>query len=472
MKFLSIAGALLLCIQLSATTPLKIHADQSTFLYGTKATSVSGEHDEHKGRFLSWKENAQLVWDVEIPSGEKYEIWLTINVRKAGKATELELETGNGSFRISLEPTSGPYPGPLNFEKIKLVDLINLGKGKQKITLTTRGTSAEEILFDFRSLELVPLSAKKEIKAEYKRALASRASNDWMVEAGYGLMFHWTSQSVQPDGSTKPYKEAVNEFDVERFVDMVKQTGAGYVYLTIGHAESYCPAPIKSWEKVHPGQTTERDLIEEIAVALEKENIRLLLYINGPLGFNLNVRESTTGEEKQAFVSNFKAILTEMGNRYGDKVAAYWFDSFYQIFEEFPQMPFEEFNKAAKTGYKDRLICLNSWIYPPVTPWQDFWAGEVGGPVAPPGKDGYMKNGPVLDLPYHALLIMEPYWVQKNAEMPEPRFTPEKLSEYIATCNRNKGTVCINLGIYQDGTVGEKALQVMREVKNQIRIGK
>ena len=83
-----------------------------------------------------------------------------------------------------------------------------------------------------------------------------------------------------------------------------------------------------------------------------------------------------------------------------------------------------------------------------------------------------MKDGPVRDLPYQALLIMEPYWVQQKAEMPEPRFSLEELSGYIMDCMKNNGAVTVNLGIYQDGTVGEKALQVMREVKNQIRKGR
>ena len=197
--------------------------------------------------------------------------------------------------------------------------------------------------------------------------------------------------------------------------------------------------------------------------------IRFLCYINGPLGFNLNVRDNSPTEiEKQEFVSNFKSILSEMGDRYKHKIAGYWFDSWYQIFEEFPEVPFEEFHSATKTGNKNRIICLNSWIYPPVTPWQEYWAGEVGGPIGLP-VNGYLKDGPVTDLPYQALLIMEPYWVQQKAEMPEPRFTPDKLSGYIKDCMKNKGAVTVNLGIYQDGTVGEKALQVMREVKNQIR---
>ncbi|MDC0325146.1 hypothetical protein OAM01_00140 [bacterium] len=119
-------------------------------------------------------------------------------------------------------------------------------------------------------------------------------------------------------------------------------------------------------------------------------------------------------------------------------------------------------------GNKDRIYCLNSWLYPSVSPWQDYWAGEVINPLDIP-VNGYAKDGPVTDLPYHALMIMEPYWVQKNAKMPDPKFTSDALSQYIADCMKNNGNVTINLGIYQDGTVGAKALQIMKEVKSKIR---
>jgi hypothetical protein len=361
--------------------------------------------------------------------------------------------------------------GGKSFQRTLLSPGIDLKEGVQRVAFFTKDVSREDPLLELACLELLPLSSKAHITAEYARAVASRASADWLHEAGYGLMFHWTSESVQPDGSVKPYAEAVAAFDVERFADMVEAIGAGYVMFTIGHAESYCPAPIESWEQCHPGKTTERDLIREIADALEARNVRLICYINGPLCFKLDVRGNPSDRDREGFVDNFQSILTEMGNRYQHKVAGYWFDSWYQIREEFPDVPFEDFFNATKTGNPNRIICLNSWIYPPVTPWQDYWAGEVCAPVALP-VDGYMPSGPVTDLPYQALLIMEPYWVQKDAEMPDPRFTSDELAAYIVNCRKNKGAVTINLGIYQDGTVGEKALQVMREVKQKVGVPK
>ncbi|MDC0325131.1 alpha-L-fucosidase [bacterium] len=448
---------------------MHLNSDRGTLLYGTKASSESGDISFQNGRFLSWKGNAALSWEVAVHGDEQFDLYMIANVRKDGNGNRINLGWGEkDTYHYELQKTSGPYPRGKNFERIKIASNLAFAKGNRTITLSTEGVSSENVLFDFRSLELLPVSAKFAIRVENERAVDSRANVNWMVNAGYGVMFHWTSQSVQADGSLRSFEDAVNAFDVDRFARMVEKTGAGYVMFTIGHAESFCPAPIKSWEACHPGQTTQRDLIDDIAEALMERGIPLICYINGPLGFVFDTKKKPSAAEKKTFVNNFKSILQEMGNRYKSKIAGYWFDSWYQIFEAYPNVPFEEFFQATKIGNKDRIICLNSWIYPAVTPWQDYWAGEVASPIEIP-KNGYMQAGPVPDLPYQALLIMEPYWVQKKAEMPEPRFDSMRLSKYIRDCMENGGAVTINLGIYQDGTVGEKALQVMNEVKRHIR---
>src|SRR5207253_3158726 len=109
-----------------------------------------------------------------------------------------------------------------------------------------------------------------------------RASTDWFVKAGYGAMFHWTDFSQPRYGTKKSYPEAVNAFDVNKFASLIDHIGAAYVLLTLNHAHPHCAAPIASWEAIHPGWTTRRDLIGEIAGALEKRGIGFLLYINSP----------------------------------------------------------------------------------------------------------------------------------------------------------------------------------------------
>ncbi len=162
-------------------------------------------------------------------------------------------------------------------------------------------------------------------------------------------------------------------------------------------------------------------------------------------------------------------VVTEFGEHYKEKVAGYWFDCCYQAKEKYPGFSFREFFKTCKAGNPDRIVALNSWIYPNVSEWQEYWAGETANPVGLPLKGTTQENGPGAGLRYHALLIMEPYWVQQKVEMPRPQFTAQKLGDYIAQCKANGGAVTINLGIYQDGTVDPHAVDVLKEVRKRIR---
>jgi len=474
--FFSILMMLISCspseIQVNFSSPLSVYLHNNQIAKSLSDTTLMIERGNTK-----WKGNASLSWEVEIPEKDDYEVFLIASVGEAGDGTKITMEAAKEKSDFSISQTSGPFPGgenftvpeALNFERVKLSGSIPLEAGKQIITVSTSGIEKEEVLFHFRSLELLPVSKKEVIAEEEARAESARASVDWLVETGYGLMFHWTSGTPQPDGSHKTFEDAVNDFDVEKFANMVEETGAGYVIFPIGHAESYCPAPLESWERIHPGQTTRRDLIEEMANALNEKGIRLICYINGPLGFGYPRYGGATPETRQAFVANFTDILTELGLRYKDKIAGYWFDTMIAIFKDFPQIPFKDFFYAAKLGNKDRIICHNAWIWPDVSPWQDYWPGEVQHPIAPP-ENGFMKNGPSPNLPYQVLLTMEKHsWGARKSGIKDPKFTSEELSSYIKACMENGGAVTINMCIYQDGTVGEKALQVMRGVKESIR---
>ena len=142
--------------------------------------------------------------------------------------------------------------------------------------------------------------------------------------------------------------------------------------------------------------------------------------------------------------------------------------------EAYPHPDFREFFAAAKTGYSDRLVAYNRWIFPTVTPWQDYWAGEVDSPDEFP-------TGQLIDyeagrgLQFHSLVAMEDDWVftAEGLEYGEsyyaPRYTADELVEYITEVSAVNGVVTINLAIHQDGTLPESSLQIMREVAEMIR---
>lgn len=457
--FTSISSFMANAQQPGSLIPVKANA--VSYLYGTRALKIDGKAARQNGDFIRFTGQASIEWNIQVAAAGVYEVRLCHGVKSATDDKRISVTSGNSSINYKLMPTQGVW-GAGSFERILLKGTLKLKAGNQQITLTTSEIIAEGPVMDFRCVELIPLAAKSSIKANEREALRSRANSDWLAKAGYGLMFHWTSQSVNKDGTQKSYTEAVEDFDLKPFVEMVKSTGAGYVLFTIGHAEPYCPAPIKSWEKYHPEHTTKRDLIAEMADALNAESIKLMCYF--PTHVVAKYKKVTENE----FSEINKEVITEFGQRYGKKVSGYWFDGWYQCFEEYPNVSFPDFFKACKAGNPDRIIALNSWIYPAVTEWQEFWAGETASPVEFP-KNGTLERGPGKGLQYQALLIMEPYWVQQKAEIPDPRFTVDELSKYIEGCMQQRGAVTINIGIYQDGTIGKKALEVMQGVKTRIR---
>jgi alpha-L-fucosidase len=450
-----------------AVNVIPIKTNASTYLYGSKAVRKNGDLTPLSGENTLWKGNSELSWIIDVPQSDKIDLFLNAAVPENIGNIKIVIHTSEKSFEFLLHPTKGPehISGPDNVQRIKVATAIPLQTGCQEISLHSVDVEVHKVIAYFRSLELVPDSAARSLEDEYKRILSSRASYKWISKAGYGLMFHWTSESVNPNGSCKPYADAVKEFNVKKFADMVEETGAGYIIFTIGHAEPFCPAPLKSWEKYHPGKTTERDLIKEIANALGAKKIKLMCYVPSHVVAKYNKVDDMD------FMKIHLEILQEMGERYGDKIAGYWFDDWYRCFEQHPNVSFEAFFKATKVGNPDRIIALNSYIYPPVTLWQEYWAGEVTYPVAPP-VNGFMNDGPAPNLRYHALLIMEPYWVQTKPEVSDPKWNAEEFSKYIRDCMAEGGAVTINMGIYQDGTVGKKALQVMKRVRNNIRNAK
>ena len=278
-------------------------------------------------------------------------------------------------------------------------------------------------------------------------------------------MFHWHSFSQPRYGPQKSYAEAVRDFDVEAFADMVNQTGAGYVLFTLNHSHSHCPAPIASWEKVYPGWTTQRDLVADLADALDKRGIKLMLYIAS------HILGKLTKVSQEELVDIHSKVLTEIGLRYGKKVSGFWLDGWEDVIPpKYPNVPYERIFEASKAGNPDRLIGFNHWFYPDLTPWQDYWAGEITS-IQKPAPGRYIEYAAGEGLQFQTLLMLEDNWGHRtpNTEIGQPRCTEEQLIRYVKACMENQGVVTINLGIYQDGGIGEKSLRMMQALKRAIR---
>jgi Alpha-L-fucosidase len=435
-----------------------------------------------------------ITWDMTVPESGSYQVAICYSSTVPG--SRLEIQSGNDTIHYGVHVTegfflpdlNGPASNPggpgegsfwtergfFNFERVLLSGDLLLTRGVNVVKLQLFGSKGGEI-FRLRSLELMPVSQRETILASQKLARRRRANTDWFVKAGYGVWFHFLDLTVPRRGPRKSYPEAVNDLDVEALASLVEETGAGYVIFTVNHGDPTCPAPIRSWEEVHPGWTTRRDLIGDLAKALNKRDIRLLLYMNCPGLGNLvqlpgtAIDSPTISEEK--YTEILITVFTEFGYRYRQRVAGYWLDSWFQTDESYPNLPFDKLFCAIKAGYPDRLIAYNYWAFPVETEWQDFWAGELTELPLRRFRTRYIQRGAGKGLQAHSAIKLDAPWfhITPDTDMEQPLYTAEQLVEYVKTCMEDQSVVSIGVGIFQDGTIGRKSLPILRQLRRAIR---
>jgi hypothetical protein len=329
-------------------------------------------------------------------------------------------------------------------------------------------------------LELYSLEvAAAPLKARLREsAQLIRADTTWMRAAQYGLQFHWTSDSQPRHGPKKPYAEAVRDFPVEAFARTVHGTGAGYVILTTSHREYYFPAPIRSIDRVMPGRTTQRDLVRDWIDALARYGIRLMLYYHvghdhykEPDGWWARTRFDPRHPEP--FLDHWCAIVSEVGQRYGQGLAGWFFDDgcvYYPLNPDFRQLTL-----AAKTGNPARLVCYNPWIWPRFTDFQEYFCGEGYDFLnvrqhLPADGTGIFTGGPHGGLQAHTNFILEENWWHGAPETPiaAPRLDRGTFVREMVNAIACGIAPSLNLEIYQDGTVSEQSQEYLYAVKRAV----
>ncbi|HXM93122.1 MAG TPA: alpha-L-fucosidase, partial [Candidatus Dormibacteraeota bacterium] len=266
--------------------PLVRGLTQDTRLYGSTAVEIGGKAKLDGLKIsVDCSDSSSMKWNVTVPEEGEFDLLLSCAVSVPG--FKLEIRSASSSVKVELKVTEGVYQQTeggwfFNFERVRLDGKLHLTRGVNPVNVQVSGPEQSGVV-RFRCLEILPVSGSAAIIPSEESVRAHRANTDWFVKAGYGVMFHWTDFTQPREGEKKPYKDAVDAFDVNAFANMVEEMRAGYVVFTLNHAHPHCAAPIQSWEAIHPGWTTRRDLIGDLADALEARGIRFLLYINSPV---------------------------------------------------------------------------------------------------------------------------------------------------------------------------------------------
>ena len=482
-----VSGRIDLCIVVLLLAPLVManaEAQQGevsrvdvTVLWGGEAElhgniKYSGSDETQGLKPYLWSEgwtslDDYLAWKVIVPEAGDYKVAITYSCLGAG-GSQYEIDAGDSKVTGTVHETTGWLPSwgedYTSFEEEQLNGTLHLPEGP--VTIKLRAVKKPETgeVMRLYTVELTPLAAMDTIAAASERARKMRANTDWFVDAKYGVTFHWNVGTKPRCGPQKPYCDAVRDFDVNAFGEMVEETGAGYVIFTMPGHHSWFPAPIKTIEKIMPGRTCQRDLIGDLADALNKRDIKLMLYYPGGRSKGaFGEASGYTKKDKTQYHNNFCDILSEIGRRYGNKVAGYWFD-----FCPFNvSHHFERLYKATKTGNPDRTIAWNSWVQRKPSDFQEYWAGEMATLGVVPEANHFK------DLQPHAWIIVDNDggWGhgKLDTDIGLPLQTNQQLIDYVKACVAKHVVVSMNVGIYQDGTISPATSKQLRALREAIK---
>ena len=417
------------------------------------------------GKFylVGWNRADQHAgWTLKVDEAGDYEAEVLVR-RVSGAAPVVRLEAAGTNLTGRIRADEAGW------HRAVLDGKIALPAGEVNVTLRFEPSAAgQEFGVEVHAIELARAGVRDELR---RRAVAQRADTGWFQRARYGIMVHWTSESMPRNGERKPYAEAVDAFNVEAFAEQMAQTGAGFVVFTTSHAEQMFPAPLAALDAVLPGRTTRRDLVADLAAALERRGLRLMLYHH--LGSSRDPEWlSASGfwdTDTSRFFAHWRAIIGEVGTRYGDRLAGWWFDDGSVTFYAHGA-PWEELTRAARAGNPNRLIGFNPWELNSPTMFQDLYLGE--GKHEPAGcglrlrrgGDGRYPDGPHEGLQGSACLVAGGTWVhtRRDAEPAAVDGTPEALAGRIRGFMEHRNVPIFNLEITQDGVISPQAIDTFR----------
>ena len=204
--------------------------------------------------------NDSLVWQVDVEESGEYQV--TLN--------------GHGPLTLCCGDSRLTF-FPRDDNRYPAIGSLRLPKGRTAITAASSGGKAAASVWAIETA--TPAVAREQTKS----ARELRANGTWMLAAKYGFFFHWTSDTPPAPGRPdRSYQERVDAFDVAAFAETMKEMGAGWVVLTTSHGSYYVPFPSTAIDAVKPGRTCRRDLVANLARALGRYGIRLLLYYHQP----------------------------------------------------------------------------------------------------------------------------------------------------------------------------------------------
>jgi len=288
----------------------------------------------------------------------------------------------------------------------------------------------------------------------------------WMQTARWGVMTHylsdWKARDYHLTMNVDEWNKMVDGFDVENMAKQLQTAGAKWYQISIGQNSGYYLSPNSAYDRItgiQPSKCSRRDLVADLADALQKRGIRLMVYLpsgapGGDHAADAALEWQNGPHPNKEFQRKWEQIIREWSTRWGKKVSGWWFDGCYfpNSMYRSPEAPnFASFAAAARAGNPDSIVAFNPGVVYRVislTPYEDFTAGEIDKPdlvTVRRAADGKMDGTQI-----HMLSFLGETWGRGT-----PRFTTDQVIQYTKKLIDMHGGVTWDVPVELNGTISQ-----------------
>jgi hypothetical protein len=204
-----------------------------------------------------------------------------------------------------------------------------------------------------------------------------------------------------------------------------------------------------------------RDIPMELYEALKPYGIKMFLYIPfypPQTLWNTVFETDSTGYPTVAAQEKWYNVLEEWGNRYGVKLAGWWFDGAGGL-----DIDFERANIATHAGNPDRVVSYNPGLWYDAfvskTPLEDYSAGEASFLNIIPSSD---KVGGVQLFSY---AFLPKWWGAQSL----PDYEAKELINYTNTFLKSGGSLMLNVLTDLDGNIQPNYIKLLAKVRDAVK---
>ena len=328
---------------------------------------------------------------------------------------------------------------------------------------------------------------------------------DWLKEAKWGVFHHFLADTAvyrafmpdevwndlratvgRPDFvfklradfgmslTVRDWNKYVDNFDVAALAKQLEELNAGYYFITIGQNSGFYCSPSRTYDEIvgiNPSKCSERDLISDLHKALTPKGIKLMVYLpSGAPHYDEAAKEALEWQKgdfrNSEFQVKWESIIREWSERWGDKVAGWWFDGCYHadaMYRHESPPNFASFAAAARSCNSNSLISFNPGVLDPIitmTEHEDYTAGEMDTPlnVQCPGR--WIEQAQCQMLSY---LSCWWYWTDRM------RFTGEQVIDVTKRIVSKGGVVTWDTYFEPNGHIPEEPFNQLHAISKSVK---